>query len=78
VQVFVRDKEVNAAIRVLKKRMQREGTFREMKRRRSLREALRTTSAREGRGGSPIPKSDAQTARARGLLVEINGSCGSR
>src|SRR5215469_4496094 len=35
VQVFVRDNDVNAAIRVLKKKMQREGTFREMKRRRS-------------------------------------------
>ena len=34
-QVFVRDNDVNAAIRVLKKKMQREGTFREMKRRRS-------------------------------------------
>ena len=56
VLVYVRDNDVNAAIRVLKKKMQREGTFREMKRRRSLREALRTTSAREGRGGSPIPQ----------------------
>jgi small subunit ribosomal protein S21 len=35
VQVYVRDNDVNAAIRVLKKKMQREGTFREMKRRRS-------------------------------------------
>ena len=34
-QVYVRDKDVNAAIRVLKKKMQREGTLREMKRRRS-------------------------------------------
>jgi small subunit ribosomal protein S21 len=34
VQVYVRDNDVNAAIRVLKKKMQREGTFREMKRRR--------------------------------------------
>ena len=34
-QVFVRDNDVNAAIRVLKRKMQREGTFREMKRRRS-------------------------------------------
>ena len=32
-QVFVRDNDVNAALRVLKKKMQREGTFREMKRR---------------------------------------------
>lgn len=34
-QVYVRDNDVAAAIRVLKKKMQREGTFREMKRRRS-------------------------------------------
>ena len=34
-QVYVRDNDVNAAMRILKKKMQREGTFREMKRRRS-------------------------------------------
>jgi small subunit ribosomal protein S21 len=34
-QVFVRDNDVGAALRVLKKKLQREGTFREMKRRRS-------------------------------------------
>ena len=34
-QVFVRDNDINSALRVLKKKMQREGTFREMKRRRS-------------------------------------------
>jgi small subunit ribosomal protein S21 len=34
-QVFVRDNDVNSALRVLKKKMQREGTFREMKRRRA-------------------------------------------
>lgn len=33
-QVFVRDNDINAALRVLKKKMQRDGTFREMKRRR--------------------------------------------
>ena len=33
-QVFVRDNNVEQALRVLKKKMQREGTFREMKRRR--------------------------------------------
>ena len=33
--VFVRDNDVNMALRVLKKKMQREGTFREMKRRRA-------------------------------------------
>jgi len=35
VQVYVRGNDVNGAIRVWKKKMQREGTFREMKRRRS-------------------------------------------
>ena len=34
-EVFVRDNDVNSALRVLKKKMQREGTFRELKRRRS-------------------------------------------
>ena len=33
-QVFVRDNNVEQALRVLKKKMQREGVFREMKRRR--------------------------------------------
>jgi small subunit ribosomal protein S21 len=34
-KVFVRDNDVGAALRVLKKKMQREGVFREMRRRRS-------------------------------------------
>jgi small subunit ribosomal protein S21 len=34
-QVAVRDNNVDQALKVLKKRMQREGIFREMKRRRS-------------------------------------------
>lgn len=34
-QVFVRDNDVSQALRILKKKMQREGLFREMKRRRS-------------------------------------------
>jgi small subunit ribosomal protein S21 len=33
-QVFVRDNDVDQALRALKKKMQREGVFREMKRRR--------------------------------------------
>ena len=34
-QVFVRDNDINSALRVLKRKMQREGTFRELRRRRS-------------------------------------------
>ncbi len=33
--VFVRDNDLNSALRVLKRKMQREGLFRELKRRRS-------------------------------------------
>jgi small subunit ribosomal protein S21 len=36
VQVFVRDNNVDQALRALKKKMQREGIFREMKQRRSF------------------------------------------
>jgi small subunit ribosomal protein S21 len=35
VQVYVRDNDVTAALRILKKKMQRDGTFREMKMRRA-------------------------------------------
>jgi small subunit ribosomal protein S21 len=34
-QVFVRDNDINSALRVLKRKMQREGTFRELRRRKS-------------------------------------------
>lgn len=34
-QVFVRDNDITAALRVLKRKMQREGLFRELRRRRS-------------------------------------------
>ena len=34
-QVFVRDNDIGSALRVLKKKMQRDGVFREMKRRRA-------------------------------------------
>lgn len=67
-QVYVRDNDVNAAIRVLKKKMQREGTFREMKRRRSyekpserrVREKLRRSAdtARHCAHGSNVKATD--------------------
>jgi small subunit ribosomal protein S21 len=44
-QVFVRDNDVAAALRVLKKKMQREGLFREMK----LRRAYEKPSERKAR-----------------------------
>ena len=56
-QVFVRDNNVDQALRVLKKKMQREGLFREFKRRRfyekpsvkrKRKEAKRKKAARQG------------------------------
>jgi len=44
-QVFVRDNNVDQALRALKKKMQREGTFREMK----LRRAYEKPSERRAR-----------------------------
>jgi ribosomal protein S21 len=40
-RVFVRDNNVDQALRVLKKKMQREGVFREMKRRKARKQAQR-------------------------------------
>ena len=77
-QVYVRDNDVNGALRVLKKKMQREGTFREMKRRRSYEKPSERRVRERAEAVRRLPQSDAQTARARGLLIEINGSCGSR
>jgi small subunit ribosomal protein S21 len=44
-QVFVRDNDIAAALRVLKRKMQREGVFREMK----LRRAYEKPSERKAR-----------------------------
>src|SRR5262249_46207760 len=48
--VFVRDNDVNSALRVLKKQMQRDGTFREMKLRRAYEKPSerRTREEKEG------------------------------
>jgi small subunit ribosomal protein S21 len=52
--VLVRDSNVDQALRVLKKKMQREGVFREMKRRRFLRSRLNgATVKRRRRCGAP-------------------------
>jgi len=74
-QVFVRDNNVDQALRVLKKKMQREGVFREMKRRkayeterkarekeeavRRARKAARKQAQREGLIPSPKRREDA-------------------
>jgi ribosomal protein S21 len=65
VQVLVRDNNVDQALKALKKKMQREGIFREMK----LRGHYEKPS---GEGGSdpPCPQAGAQTAAARGPVAD--------
>ena len=64
-QVLVRDNNVDQALRALKKKLQREGVFREMKLRGHYREALREAGPREGGGRPPGPEADPQEAAAR-------------
>src|SRR5215218_1208247 len=66
-QVLVRDNNVEQALRVLKKKMQREGVFREMKARRSLRKAIRKKNPREGRSRAPGAQACPQEGATRRL-----------
>jgi len=61
-QVFVRDNDINSALRVLKKKMQREGTFREMKRRR----AYEKPAGRGGREQAEAVRRHRKMLRKRG------------
>ena len=67
-QVVVRDNNVDQALRALKKKMQREGIFREMKLRNLLREAVREARPREGRSHPPRPQARPQEAQREGLV----------
>src|SRR5262245_1849717 len=63
-QVFVRDNNVEQALRVLKKKMQREGIFREMKQRRSYEKP----SERKNREKSESIRRARKQAQRDGLL----------
>jgi ribosomal protein S21 len=64
-QVLVRDNNVDQALRVLKKKMQREGMFAAAR----LREAVRAQDPREVRGDSARPQACAQEGAARGPIA---------
>jgi small subunit ribosomal protein S21 len=55
VQVFVRDNNVDQALRALKKKMQREGLFREMKLRGHYEKPVREKGPGEGGSDPPRP-----------------------
>jgi small subunit ribosomal protein S21 len=66
VQVLVRDNNVDQALKVLKKKMQREGVFREMKLRKHY-EKPSERKVRERGGSSPSrPQTGPQKGAARG------------
>jgi small subunit ribosomal protein S21 len=65
-QVFVRDNNVEQALKVLKKKMQREGVFREMKRRKAHEKpSERKDAARESRSHPTRAEGRPETGSAR-------------
>jgi small subunit ribosomal protein S21 len=63
-QVFVRDNNIDQALRVLKKKMQREGIFREMKRRRFYEKPSEQTAREKGEAVRRLRK----LARKKGIF----------
>jgi small subunit ribosomal protein S21 len=65
-QVFVRDNNADQALRVLKKKMQREGVFREMKRRRSYEKSSENSNREKAEAIRRAPQARSQEGRTRG------------
>jgi small subunit ribosomal protein S21 len=86
VQVFVRDNNVDQALRVLKKKMQREGVFREMRRRRfyekpsdkATREKTEAIRRRRKLARKQAIRDGLIAAPARKPAIRSNGGTGSR
>jgi small subunit ribosomal protein S21 len=68
-QVFVRDNNVEQAMRALKKKMQREGVFREMKRRRSYEKPSEETARRKSEAIRRARKLARKQAIREGLIA---------
>src|SRR5689334_9926374 len=67
-QVLVRDNNVDQAIRILKKKMQREGIFREMKRRSAYEKPSERKSREKAEAIRRIRKLARKKAQREGLL----------
>ncbi len=68
-QVFVRDNNVDQALRVLKKKMQREGVFREMKQRRFYEKPSARTTREKGEAVRRARKAARKQAIREGLIA---------
>lgn len=67
-QVFVRDNNVDQALRALKKKLQREGVFREMKSRRSYEKPSERRSREKAEALRRSRKAARKQAQREGLL----------
>jgi small subunit ribosomal protein S21 len=68
-QVIVRDNNVDQALRVLKKKMQREGVFREMKRRRFYEKPSEKAAREEAEAIRRVRKLARKKAQREGLIA---------
>lgn len=66
--VYVRDNNVDQALRVLKKKMQREGTFREMKRRRHYEKPSERRARESAEAARRLRKLQRKQAQREGLI----------
>ncbi len=67
-QVVVRDNNIDQALKVLKKKMQREGVFREMKRRKSYEKPSEKRAREKGEAIRRSRKAARKLAQREGLL----------
>jgi small subunit ribosomal protein S21 len=72
-QVIVRDNNVDQALRVLKKKMQREGVFREMKRRRFYEKPSEKAAREQGEAIRRARKLARKKAQREGLIAAPRG-----
>jgi small subunit ribosomal protein S21 len=68
-QVFVRDNNVDQALKVLKRKMQREGVFREMRRRRFYEKPSERLAREKSEGIRRIRKLKRKQAQREGLIA---------
>jgi len=81
-QIFVRDNNVEQALRILKKKMQREGVFREMKRRRYYEKPSERTTREKAEAARRARKLARKQAVRDGLIAaprnkRIGSRCGT-
>jgi small subunit ribosomal protein S21 len=69
-QIFVRDNNVDQALKALKRKMQREGIFREMKRRRFYEKPSEKSAREKGEAVRRARKLARKKAQREGLLPD--------